>query len=187
MQFIVNFFLKFTGKKHSPLRKILSLIPGIIIFLIVSPFVIFHLSVFLRSFIQIDVVRSIELVIVYLALPSAILLMSWSFWELWTQGNGTPAPIAPTSMLVVTGPYQWCRNPIELGTGMYFLALGVFFDSFITGVFCMVFGLTLGISYIKLIEEKEMLVRFGAAYDKYLNSVPFMALPFFSIGMHPKR
>lgn len=70
---------------------------------------------------------------------------------------------------------------------MYFLALGVFFDSFITGVFCMVFGLTLGISYIKLIEEKEMLVRFGTAYDKYLNSVPFMALPFFSIGMHPKR
>jgi protein-S-isoprenylcysteine O-methyltransferase Ste14 len=42
----------------------------------------------------------------------------------------------------------------------------------------MIFGLILGTAYIKIIEEKEMLVRFGKPYDEYLHSVPFMSIPY---------
>lgn len=177
MQSIIAFFLEFTGKEYSPFRKMISMVPGIIIFLIISPFVFFQISEYLSSFIQVEIPRTVELIIMFAVMPAAITLMSWALFELWVIGQGTPAPIAPTSKLVVSGPYKWCRNPIELGTNIYFLALGIFFDSLFTGILCMFFGLVLGTAYIKLIEEKEMLVRFGQPYDDYLNSVPFMSLP----------
>jgi protein-S-isoprenylcysteine O-methyltransferase Ste14 len=180
MQSIITFFLEFTGKEYSPFRKMISMIPGIIIFLIISPLVIFYISRYLSSFYPVEIPRTVELVTMTAALLTGISLMSWALFELWTTGRGTPAPIAPTSRLVVSGPYRWCRNPIELGTNIYFLALGIFFDSLVTGILCMFFGLVLGTLYIKLIEEKEMLVRFGQPYADYLQTVPFMAFPFLS-------
>lgn len=177
MQNIIAFFLEFTGKEYSSFRKMISMVPGIIIFLIVSPFVIFQISVYLGSFLQLEISRMIELIILAVALPVALSLMTWALLELWREGRGTPAPIAPTSKLVTSGPYRWCRNPIELGTNLYFLVLGIFFDSLVTGILCMVFGLVLGTLYIKLIEEKEMRIRFGQPYDDYLHRVPFMSLP----------
>ena len=178
MKNVISFYLRFTGKEYSTLQKLLSMVPGFIIFLVVSPFVIFQISSFLGRFIPVTCPRTAELVIIAVSLCLAIGLMSWALFELWTKGKGTPAPITPTGKLVTSGPYKWCRNPIELGTNIYFFALGIFFDSLVTGILCMLFGLVLGIAYIKLIEEKEMLVRFGKSYDTYLHSVPFMSLPF---------
>lgn len=177
MNNIIAFYLRFTGKKFSPLQKVLSMVPGFIIFLVVSPFVIFQISAYLRGYIPFTFPRGVELGIMFVSLFMAIALMNWALFELWTKGNGTPAPITPTDKLVTSGPYHWIRNPIELGTNIYFLALGIFFDSLVTGILCMLFGLALGIAYIKIIEEKEMLVRFGEPYDAYLHSVPFMPFP----------
>jgi protein-S-isoprenylcysteine O-methyltransferase Ste14 len=178
MNSIINFFMRFTGKNYTPLQRAVSMVPGILIFLIISPFVIFLISRYLGSFIPLHVPRILELIIVAGALLISIPLMTWALVELWSIGNGSPAPIAPTSKLVTTGPYSWCRNPIELGTNIYFLALGIYFDSLVTGIFSLVFGLVLGTVYIKVIEEKEMMLRFGKAYEKYLHTVPFMAFPF---------
>ena len=178
MEKIIAFYLRFTGKEFSTSQKILSMVPGFIIFLVVSPFIIYQVSSFLRGFIPITFPRPLELGIMAISLLVAVTLMTWALFELWTKGRGTPAPITPTHRLVTTGPYRWSRNPIELGTNIYFLALGIFFDSLVTGFLCMIFGLILGIAYIKLIEEKEMVVRFGDTYNTYLRTVPFMALPF---------
>ncbi len=178
MKSVITLYLRFTGREYSPLQKILSMVPGFIIFLVISPFLIFQLSLYISGFIPVVFPRGIELGIMVVSFLIAIALMTWALLELWFKGNGTPAPITPTHRLVTTGPYKWSRNPIELGTNIYFLSLGIFFDALITGFFCMFFGLVLGTAYIKLIEEKEMVVRFGEAYKKYLQSVPFMALPF---------
>jgi len=177
MKTIIAFYLQFTGKEFSTLYKVLSMIHGFIIFMVISPFVIFQIAAYLVNYIPVTFPRTVELFILAGALFVSLFLMTWALFELWTKGNGTPAPITPTSSLVVTGPYSWCRNPIELGTNIYFLALGIFFDSLVTGVLCMIFGLVLGIAYIKFIEEKEMLVRFGESYATYLHSVPFMPFP----------
>jgi len=154
------------------------MVPGFIIFLVVSPFIIFQLSAYLAGFVPLSFPRPVEIAIMAVSLTVAISLMSWALFELWVKGGGTPAPITPTKRLVTSGPYRWCRNPIELGTNIYFLALGIFFGSLVTGILCMFFGLALGTAYIKFIEEKEMVVRFGQPYSEYLRTVPFMALPF---------
>jgi len=187
MESIIAFYMRFTGKEFSVLHKVLSMVPGFLIFLILSPFVIFQISSYLGSFIPFSFPRSVELLIVAGSLLISMLFMSWALFELWTKGKGTPAPITPTHRLVITGPYKWCRNPIELGTNMYILALGIYFDSLVTGFLCMFFGLVLGIAYIKLIEEKEMLMRFGKSYDEYLHTVPFMSfLPLFFLKTEKK-
>jgi protein-S-isoprenylcysteine O-methyltransferase Ste14 len=38
-----------------------------------------------------------------------------SFARFALEGLGTPAPIAPTQKLVVTGLYRYVRNPIYIG------------------------------------------------------------------------
>ncbi len=180
MNSIINFFMKFTGKNYTHFQRAISMVPGIIIFLIISPFVIFQISKYLSSFLPLDIPRFFEHVVMLGAFLFSTSLMTWALVELWTKGHGSPAPIAPTTDLVTTGPYKWCRNPIEFGTNIYFLSLGIYFDSLLTGLLCVCFGLILGIGYIKLIEEKEMLLRFGKPYETYLKSVPFMPVPFLS-------
>ncbi len=177
MKTIIAFYMRFTGIKFSALQKVLSMVPGFIIFLIVSPFILFKIASHCSNYITVAFPRTAELVILAISLFISMVLMTWALFELWTKGNGTPAPITPTNKLVTTGPYRWCRNPIELGTNIYFLALGIFFGSLVTGILCMLFGLALGLAYIKLFEEKETLVRFGKPYEDYLHSVPFMLSP----------
>jgi len=174
MEFVIQFFLRFTGKTYSPLQRAVSMVPGIVIFLLLSPFVIFQFSRYLSVAIPFHVPRVFELCVMSGMLLLALPLMSWALLELWNRGEGSPAPIAPTRHLVTSGPYRWCRNPIELGTNLYFLAVGIYFDSLLTGLLCLCFGLMLGVAYIKLIEEKEMRLRFGQEYVQYLRTVPFM-------------
>ncbi|GAB4343070.1 MAG: isoprenylcysteine carboxylmethyltransferase family protein [Desulfobulbaceae bacterium] len=180
MKSVIAFYLRFTGKEYSALYKALSMVPGFLVFLVISPFIVFQVSSFLSRFVPLPVPRFVELAVSLAALVFAIVLMTWALVELWTKGEGTPAPITPTRKLVTTGPYRWGRNPIELGTNIYFLVVGTFFDNLVTGVLCMVFGLLLGTAYIKGIEEKEMLLRFGKPYEIYLRTVPFMSVPGFS-------
>jgi protein-S-isoprenylcysteine O-methyltransferase Ste14 len=154
------------------------MIPGTIVFLVLSPFFLFFVARYISGFIPLTWPRSFELCVFIGAFSVAAVLMLWSFYVLWFHGKGTPAPIAPTRYLVTTGPFRFCRNPIELGTDLYFLGLGIWFDSLTTGIFCMIFGLLLGSGYIKLIEEHELKSRFGSSYEKYFQQTPFM-IPFF--------
>ncbi len=171
-----TFFLRFTNREYSTAYKVLSLVPGTFVFLILSPFVLFFIARYLGGFISLSLPRPIELTISSLAALLAVVLMFWALYELWTTGQGTPAPIAPTKKLVTAGPYRLCRNPIELGTELYFLALGTWFDSLITGILCLLFGMGLGLGYIKFIEEKEMSLRFGEAYREYNRQTPLLPL-----------
>jgi protein-S-isoprenylcysteine O-methyltransferase Ste14 len=94
--------------------------------------------------------------------------------SLWFVGEGTPAPTAPTQRLVVEGPYKLCRNPMKLGAISYYLGLGTLFHSLTTGLICFFVGLIIGTLYHKLVEEKELLIRFGEDYEKYKRSTPFL-------------
>jgi protein-S-isoprenylcysteine O-methyltransferase Ste14 len=50
--------------------------------------------------------------------------------------------------------------------------VGTWFDGLMTGLLCQILGMILGYSYIKLIEERELMLRFGQPYKKYLLSTP---------------
>ena len=178
MKNYLRFFLKFTGKDYSTSYKFLSMLPGSLVFLILSPLLIFFLSRYLSGFIAFSCPRPLELFLVVLTGSTALIFMLWSLWELWIVGEGTPAPIAPTRKLVTTGPYKFCRNPIELGTDLYIFAVGTLFDSLTTGLLCFFFAILLGSGYIKLIEEQELRLRFGSEYDTYYRKTGFMFILF---------
>ena len=179
MDKILRLFVRFTEGSYSFTYRVLSLIPGTIVFLGITPLVLFFVSRYFGSFLPFVWPRNLEIIIAFIALVLALFLMAWSLLALWNTGQGTPAPIAPTQKLVTTGPYAFCRNPIEVGTAAYFLFVGTWFDSLTTGLLCLLFGLLLGYGYIKLIEERELELRFGQEYDEY-RSVKPLFLPSFS-------
>ena len=176
---VTKIFLRFTESDYSTGYKILAMIPGTLVFLVISPLVIFWGAHGLSRSIPLHLSRSLTLVFAVTAFLVAGVLMLSALFVLWVQGDGTPAPIAPTRRLVTSGPYRFCRNPIELGTELYLFGLGALFGDLVTGFFCLLFGFILGAGYIKLIEEKELLQRFGPSYATYRQGVPFM-LPHFS-------
>ena len=172
MKKLMELLLSFTHNSYSPAYKLLSLVPGTVVFLIISPLFLFFFSRYLSGFIPISWPRNLEISIAAVALSAAVVLMTWGFLTLWFDGKGTPAPIAPTKKLVTTGPYKFCRNPIELGTDLYFFFLGTWFDSLTTGILCMLMGMLLGYGYIKIIEERELKLRFGRSYKDYFARTP---------------
>ncbi len=185
MKKLMELLLSFTHGSYSIRYKLFSLIPGSVVFLVISPLFLFYLSRYLSHFIPISWSRNLEANIAVAALLIAIGLMSWAMLALWIDGKGTPAPITPTKKLVTSGPYQFCRNPIELGTDIYFLALGTWFDNLTTGILCMLMGMALGYGYIKIIEERELKLRFAESYEEYLASTPLF-LPRLGIKMEKK-
>ncbi len=181
MNKVMQLFLYFTGKQYSFLHKVVAFIPGTILFLGITPFILFYVSRFLSTYIPLHFPESIEQGLAASALLAATILMNWAMLALWIDGKGTPAPIAPTQKLVKTGPFKYCRNPIELGTGGYFMFIGTWFDGLMTGVLCQLFGMILGYSYIKLLEERELLLRFGKPYKEYLQSTPLFVPSLFAV------
>ena len=87
------------------------------------------------------------------------------------DGLGTPAPIAPTEKLVVTGVYRHVRNPMYLSVLAIIAGQALTFGSwpvFIYGI--VVAAMVTG--FVRLYEEPTLAHSFGAAYDDYRRNVP---------------
>ncbi len=55
-------------------------------------------------------------------------------------------------------------------------------DGLTTGILCMGMGMLLGYGYIKIIEEREMMLRFGSSYKEYLELTPLFLPDIFLTG-----
>lgn len=101
----------------------------------------------------------------------------WLAWSiLWhhRRGRGTPLPLVPTKELLADGPYRYMRNPMNFGAIFWLAGWGVLANS-PTGLLGGVgFFAGLVLSYIKLIEERELALRFGQAYLDYKRCTPFL-------------
>jgi ubiquinone/menaquinone biosynthesis C-methylase UbiE/protein-S-isoprenylcysteine O-methyltransferase Ste14 len=104
---------------------------------------------------------------------AGLYIACWAVWTLFSRGRGTPIPIMSTQQLARSGPYLLCRNPMALGTIMYYLGISIcLFDAtplLITAGFALLL-----LSYINLTEEKEVCLRFGDEYEVYKKSTPFI-------------
>ena len=87
------------------------------------------------------------------------------------DGKGTPVPIQPPTELVVSGIYQFSRNPIYVGQVGVLLSyfsysgeLALLLYAFSWGAFVQ--------GFILWIEEPELRRRFGPAYLGYCRAVP---------------
>jgi protein-S-isoprenylcysteine O-methyltransferase Ste14 len=101
------------------------------------------------------------------------LLAWWSIAVQLTEGRGTPLPLMPTQGLLTTGPFRYCRNPMTLGAALAYLGLTVVAGT-IAGVALVVCLLALLLLYLKRVEERELVERFGDAYLAYRQETPFI-------------
>ncbi len=170
----LNTLLGFARKKPSLFHRIVALSLGSILFLFIVPWVLLVLGKNLSTNIAIDCPRTLEVIVSIVFIVLGLIVLLWSVVSQWSVGRGTPAPIAPTQILIVAGPFKLCRNPIQLGSMLYYLGVGTFFDSLCTGLICFFITFVFGSLYHKFVEEKELLLRFGDDYRKYREETPFL-------------
>ncbi len=170
----LRILIKFHEAKQGKAVQYLSLSLGTLFFLFILPTLFFFIAQYLNSYIQFDYVGFYKYPIIIVAFFIGLSLLVWATICQIKIGRGTPAPNAPTQKLVITGPYKYTRNPIELGALFYYFSFGYFFGSTLHGIVCMLLGLIIGSGYHKFIEEKELMLRFGDDYKKYKDNTPFL-------------
>ena len=77
--------------------------------------------------------------------------------------RGTPLPLMPTQELLVSGPFRYCRNPMTLGTILFYLGVAIAAGTLCGALIALLIGAGL-ITYLKRFEERELEERFGEAY-----------------------
>jgi protein-S-isoprenylcysteine O-methyltransferase Ste14 len=87
------------------------------------------------------------------------------------EGRGTPAPIAPTENLVVSGLYRYVRNPMYLSVVTVIAGQAWLFASVVLLAYAGLVWLTFMV-FVRIYEEPTLRRQFGAAYERYRSHVP---------------
>ena len=104
-----------------------------------------------------------------LLLLGAVLLVE-TFARFALQGLGTPAPIAPTKSLVVTGSYRFVRNPMYVAVVSLILGQALLLGSLGTLVWGGIVWLTVHL-FVLSYEEPTLSRTYGEQYDRYRSNV----------------
>lgn len=115
-----------------------------------------------------------QIVLGALVEAAGLALLAWVVVLQWRRGRGTPVPWVPTQELLVEGPYRYCRNPMQLGAGLYYFGLTLVLRSPMEAVLVWVVAMACGTLYHRGVEEQELLLRFGDAYRDYRARTPFL-------------
>jgi len=94
-----------------------------------------------------------------------------SFARFALQGVGTPAPVLPTRHLVVSGLYQYVRNPMYVGVLWVLLGQGLLLGD----GRLLAYGLLLWLGFHVFIvgyEEPTLRRSFGTEYEAFRRNVP---------------
>jgi protein-S-isoprenylcysteine O-methyltransferase Ste14 len=94
-----------------------------------------------------------------------------AFWGFAVIGRGTPAPIAPTKILVVKGLHRFVRNPMYIGVGMVIGGQAWLFHSLHIAIYLACFWVIAHL-FVLFYEEPTLRSQFGEEYDRYRASVP---------------
>lgn len=86
------------------------------------------------------------------------------------RGGGTPAPVAPTEILIVGGLYRFVRNPMYVAVFAIILGQGLLFGSGSTLLYaaCVWIGFT---AFVIFYEEPTLRGRYGEQYTRYCRHV----------------
>jgi protein-S-isoprenylcysteine O-methyltransferase Ste14 len=122
---------------------------------------------FLPPFLGFQATRAIGILLIAVGLPGLI----DSFARFALQGLGTPAPIAPTQNLVVTGLYRYVRNPIYVSVVAIILGQAILFGHWPL----VLYGALLWVGFhvfVLVYEEPVLAETFGSQYAEYQANVP---------------
>ena len=153
----------------------IAVILGGVIFWLIIPFLIVVVSSYIdqRLHVPTSSYGLINPVTGLLFIVVGWLFANWTVKVQFSLGKGTPIPFMATQKLVIKGPYMHCRNPMTLGTTVFYLGVAIWLGSISAIGLGLIYPVGILI-YIKLIEERELEERFGSEYLEYKKSTPFL-------------
>lgn len=90
------------------------------------------------------------------------------------KGFGAPFFIALTRKLAADWMYAWTRNPMVLAALAFLLSLGIWFQSALFMLWVLILFAPALLVFVKVYEERELEVRFGASYLEYKSRTPML-------------
>ncbi len=171
----MNIYKKWQNNDNSEGKRLFALVIGALIFPIGIPVILVILLP------QVDKIIGIGSFYVGYGniIIGVIAIIMGGFLALWTiiaqikLASGTPFPMLPTKKLLIIGPFKYCRNPMTLGTIIAYSGVVILVGSYTALLVVVIFSLML-LVYLKLIEEKELEMRFGQEYLEYKKNTPFI-------------
>jgi len=122
---------------------------------------------FQAPFAGVELTRVAGIALIIVGLPGLL----DSFARFAIQGIGTPAPVAPTENLVVTGLYRYVRNPIYVAVVAIVLGQATLFGD----ARLLWYGAVLWLAFhlfVVVYEEPTLRETFGSEYEDYRANVP---------------
>jgi protein-S-isoprenylcysteine O-methyltransferase Ste14 len=185
----MNTFKKWQNNESSAGKRILALVIGALIFPLGIP------AILVLILPQVDKIIGIGSFYVGYGniMIGVIAIFMGGFFAIWTitaqikLASGTPFPMLPTQKLLIIGPFKYCRNPMTLGTIIAYSGVAIWVGSYMALFAVAIFALIL-LVYLKLIEEKELEMRFGQEYLEYKKNTPFiLPIRFVKAERDPKQ
>ena len=168
-------FKKWAEHEYSKKQRAIAVVFGGFIFWIVIPLFVVVFSCYIDQWLRLPRFRYglINPVIGLVLMVVGWLFANWTVKVQFTVGKGTPIPLMATQELIVRGPYTYCRNPMTLGTDLFYLGVAIWLGSLSALGLGLVYPVGILI-YIKLVEERELEKRFGSEYLEYRRNTPFL-------------
>ena len=94
--------------------------------------------------------------------------------NLAVKGLGAPFAVALSRKLAVDCLYAWTRNPMVLAVLALGLSLGVWFQSILFVLWVLILFAPALLVLVKVYEERELEIRFGASYMEYKSRTPML-------------
>jgi len=90
------------------------------------------------------------------------------------KGLGAPFAIALSEKLAVDWMYAWTRNPMVLASLAALVSAGIWFQSTLFVLWAIFLVSPALLTFVKIYEERELEIRFGAAYLQYKSRIPLL-------------
>jgi protein-S-isoprenylcysteine O-methyltransferase Ste14 len=144
-----------------------AVITGILLFLMLPAVILEHSGGSVGELAQ-RPAWQLSLVLNALLIPIVLgLAGSQEFAE---RGDGTPIPFDPPKRLVVTGPYAYVANPMQISVVASLLVLGIAYQSLLLGAAAVV-AVIYALGIVRWHHTIDMTPRFGDAWRHYRHHV----------------
>jgi protein-S-isoprenylcysteine O-methyltransferase Ste14 len=180
--------LKLTQHEYTPTQRLILLFFAGILFLVLIPITLVLASPLLDQALHLPrlVFQPVNGLLGLSFILAGLSLGFWSNYVQFTIGRGTPVPVMATQNLIVQPPYAYCRNPMALGAIALYLGIAIWLGS-LSALGMVLLPAVCLLIYIKLLEEKEMQLRFGDDYLEYRRRTPFLIPRFRSSPVQHKE
>jgi protein-S-isoprenylcysteine O-methyltransferase Ste14 len=167
-------YLTWAKNEYSLRTRLLALIPAGFVFLFFFPYCLVVLLPRLDAALNLPHLYfgAINIIVGVLLLITGVIFGLGSIIQQMVQAQGTPIPVMATQKLLNNGVFKYCRNPMIFGTFCGYFGIAILVGSIASMAAVILFTLLI-ITYIKTIEEKELVLRFGQEYLDYKASTPF--------------